>query len=80
MEHLAGDVGPEAVGEVAAGVERHAHQPLAAELGAQPLPLCLGEIVDVLRAHLGERDDGGGNEEGFHGGGGPIRPVGWKTH
>ena len=33
-----------------------------------------------LVAHLGERDDGGRNEEGFHGGGGPIRPDGWKTH
>ena len=33
-----------------------------------------------LVAHLGERDDGGRNEKGFHGGGGPIRPDGWKTH
>ena len=38
VEHLAGDVGPEAVGEVAAGVERHAEQPLVAELGAQLSP------------------------------------------
>ena len=39
MEHLAGDVRPEAVGEVAAGVQRHAEQPLVAELVPQLLPV-----------------------------------------
>jgi hypothetical protein len=48
VEHLAADVGPEAVGEVAAGVQRHAEQPLVAELVAQRLPVGLGELVDVL--------------------------------
>ena len=35
VEHLAGDVRPEAVGEVAAGVEGHAEHPLVAERAAQ---------------------------------------------
>ena len=50
VEHLAADVGPEAVGEVAAGVERHAQQPLVAELVPQRLPVGLGQLVDVLGA------------------------------
>ena len=50
MEHLAADVRAEAVGEVAAGVQRHAEHPLVAELVAQRLPVLLGELVDVLGA------------------------------
>ena len=50
VEHLAADVGPEAVGQVAAGVQGHAEQPLVAELAAQLLPVGLGQLVDVLRA------------------------------
>ena len=38
MEHLAGDVRPEAVGEVAAGVQRHAERSLVAELVPQRPP------------------------------------------
>jgi len=34
VKHLAGDVGPKAVGEVPAGVQRHTQQPLVAEFGA----------------------------------------------
>ena len=41
-------LGPEAVGEVAAGIQRHAEQPLVAELVAQLLPALVGEVVDVL--------------------------------
>ena len=52
VEHLAADVGPEAVGQVAAGVEAHAEQPLVAELVAQLLPVLVGEVVDVLGAVL----------------------------
>ena len=54
VEHLAGDVRPEAVGEVAARVERHAQRALVAELVAQRLPLLLAHVVDVLEAGLGE--------------------------
>ena len=54
MEHLAGDVGPEAVREVAAGVQRHAQRPLVAELVPQGLPLLLGHVVDALEAELGQ--------------------------
>ena len=68
VEHLAGDVGPEAVGEVPARVQRHAQQPLVAQLGAQLLPVRLGEVVDVLDARLGQarRLDAGGQD-------GPVR-------
>ena len=68
VEHLAGDVGPEAVGEVPARVQRHAHQPLVAQLGAQLLPVRFGEVVDVLDARLGQarRLDPGGQD-------GPVR-------
>ena len=52
VEHLAADVGTEAVGQVAAGVQRHAEQALVAELVAQLLPVLVGEVVDVLRAVL----------------------------
>ena len=64
VEHLAGDVRPETVGEVAAGVQRHAQQPLVAELGAQRLPVGLREVVDVLGAEFGEawRLDAGGQD------------------
>ena len=56
VEHLARDVGPEAVGQVAACVERHAQRPLVAELAPQRLPLVLGQIVDALHAPvLGQR-------------------------
>ena len=48
VEHLAADVGAEAVRQVAAGVERHAQQALVAELVAQRLPVGLGQLVDVL--------------------------------
>ena len=50
LEELAGDVGAKAVGEVAAGVERHAHHLLVAELAAQRLPVLGGEVAHVLRA------------------------------
>ncbi len=53
-EHLAADVRPEAVGEVAAGVEGHAEHPLVAERPAQRLPVGLGQVVDVLGAELGQ--------------------------
>ena len=52
VEHLAGDVGAEAVGQVAAGVQAHAEQSLVAQLAAQGLPVLLGQLVDVLRAGL----------------------------
>ena len=55
VEHLAADVGPEAVGEVAAGVQGHAEQPLVAELVTQRLPVGLGQVVDVPRAQLRQR-------------------------
>ena len=55
VEHLAGDVRPEAVRQVAAGVQGHAEQPLVAELAAQLLPVGVGELVDVLGAQLGQR-------------------------
>ena len=47
VEHLAGDVRPEAVGEVTAGVQRHAEHPLVAQLAAQREPVGLGEVVDL---------------------------------
>ena len=52
VEHLAADVGPEAVRQVAAGVEAHAEQALVAQLAAQLLPVGVGELVDVLRLCL----------------------------
>ena len=72
VEHLAGDVGPEAVGEVAAGVQGHPHQALAAELGAQSLPFGLGEVVDIAhpglpegrRLHPGSQDRPEGDQVG----------------
>jgi len=45
----------EAVGEVAAGVEGHAHDALGVELPAQVLPVVLGEVVDGLGAETRER-------------------------
>ncbi len=68
VEHLAGDVRPEAVGEVAARIERHPEQPLVAELGAQALPVRLRQVVDVLGAELGQAGclDAGGQD-------GPVR-------
>ena len=62
LEHLAADVGPEAVRQVASGVQRHPEQSLVTELPAKPLPVRLGEVVDVLRAGLVQRrrlDPGG---------------------
>src|ERR1019366_6527039 len=52
LEHLAGDVGPDPVGEVATGVEGHAEYPLPAQLVAQDGPVVFAEVVDVagLRA------------------------------
>ena len=64
VKHLAGDVGAEAVGEMTAGVQRHSHQALAAQLGSQTFPLGLGEVIDVLDADLtqcGRLDPGGQN-------------------
>ena len=55
VEHLARDVGPEAVGEMAADVEAHAHDPLSREREAQGLPVGLGQLVDVLGAELLQR-------------------------
>jgi hypothetical protein len=52
VEHLAGDVGPEPMGEVTAGVQGHAEHPLVAELVAQRLPVTLGQLADVLGAEL----------------------------
>ena len=52
VEHLAADVGTEAVGQVAARVQAHAEQPLVAELAPQLLPVGLAQLVDVLRAEL----------------------------
>ncbi len=49
-EQLAGDVGAEAVREVAPGLERHAEQRLVPELLTQPLPRVVVEVVDVARA------------------------------
>ena len=54
VEHLAGDVGPEAVREVAAGVEAHAQQTLGAEAAAQVLPVLLRQVVDGPGAQLGQ--------------------------
>ncbi len=52
VEHLAGDVGAEAVGEVAAYVQGHAEHPLVAEGLAQLGPVGLGEVVDLADAGL----------------------------
>ena len=54
LEHLAGDVRPEAVGQVPAGVEGHAEHPLVAEGEAQARPVLVAEVVDVLGAGVGE--------------------------
>ena len=62
VEHLAGDVGPEAVGQVPAGVQRHAEHALVAELASEELPVGLTQVVDVLRpqtGQLGRLDPGG---------------------
>ena len=52
------------MGEVAARVQRHAEQPLVAQLAAQLLPVRFGEVVDVLDAVFGERGrlDAGGQD------------------
>lgn len=50
VEHLAGDVRPEAVRQVAARVQAHAEEALVAELAAQALPVRLREVVHVLDA------------------------------
>ena len=52
------------MGQVAAGVQRHAQQPLVAQLGAQRLPVGFGQVVDVLGAELGQagRFDPGGED------------------
>jgi hypothetical protein len=57
-------LGPEAVGQVPARIQRHAEQPLVAQLGAQPFPVLLGQVVDVLGAGLGQagRFDAGGQD------------------
>ena len=55
VEHLAGDVRAEAVGEVAARVQGHAEHPLVAELAAQRRPVGLAEVVDLPDTRLGER-------------------------
>ena len=57
VEHLAADVRAEPVGEVAAGVERHAEGALIAERSAQLLPVGVAEVVDVLDTVFGQ---GGG--------------------
>src|SRR5215207_3814029 len=59
MEHLAGDIGPEAVREVAAGIQGHAERSLVTELAPQRLPLALAQVVDALnplRLELGQLD------------------------
>ena len=50
MEHLAGDIRPEAMSEVPARVERHAERSLITELAPQRLPLLLAQIVDAFHA------------------------------
>ena len=55
LEHLAGDVRAEAVGQVPTGVEGHAEHPLVAEREAQARPVVVAEVVDVLRSGVGER-------------------------
>ena len=55
VEHLAADVRAEAVGQVTAGVERHAQRPLVAQREAELLPVGVGQVVDVRRPQLGER-------------------------
>jgi hypothetical protein len=52
LEQLAGHVGPEAVGEVAARVQGHAEQALVAELAPQRLPLGVGQALEVLGPRL----------------------------
>ena len=47
-EQLAGDVRAEAVGQVATRLQRHAEQRLVAELLAQPLPVLVRQIIDVV--------------------------------
>ncbi|PQM44512.1 hypothetical protein C1Y40_05332 [Mycobacterium talmoniae] len=54
VEHFPGDVGPEAVREVSAGIQRHAQQPLVAERVPQRLPVRFGQLVDVLGAGRGQ--------------------------
>ncbi|CAM5658340.1 hypothetical protein SGRIM128S_09792 [Streptomyces griseomycini] len=52
VEHLAGDVRAEAVGEVTAGVQGHAEHALVAEGPAQFGPVGLGEVVDLADTGL----------------------------
>ena len=73
VEHLARDVGPEAVSEVAARVQRHAERALVAELVPQVLPLLLGQVVDALDAQRGQR-----RAARSAGRGSPRRRPGWR--
>ena len=50
LEQLAGHVGPEPVGEVAARVEGHAEQPLVAQLAPERLPVGVRQGLEVLGA------------------------------
>ena len=43
------------MGQVTAGVERHAQRPLVAQGEAELLPVGVGQVVDVRRPQLGER-------------------------
>jgi hypothetical protein len=52
VEHLAGDVGSEAVGEVATGVQGHTEHALVAEGLAELGPVGVGELVDLADAGL----------------------------
>ncbi len=55
LEHFAGDVGPEPVGEVATGVQCHAEHPLVAQLAAQRGPVAFAEVVDVAGLRAAQR-------------------------
>ena len=43
------------MGEVPAGVQRHAEQRLVAELLAQRFPVLVGEVIHVVRAEALQR-------------------------
>src|SRR5262249_45019281 len=55
VEHLPGYVRPEAVGQVAARVQRHAEHPLVAQIAAELGPVRVGQVVDLPRAELLQR-------------------------
>ncbi len=54
-KQLSGDVGTEAVGEVAPSLQGHPEQRLIAELLAQSFPVVVGEIVGVPRLEARQR-------------------------